>query len=659
MTHGSVDPSDGTIHPAYTYADHPNLDSVFQAPVVGQATDDDGDGQITAKDIPDIAVLMGDEFAAYESQEYWSAIRLISGDGSAVHMTTLWETFDGVDYAPYLFAGLAMANLDDDDNQELVTIVRADDRVNCFVGLYEITDKIALVAVSDTTVSCEAHAPALADMDSDGAPEIILGDRVFDGESLTELWRGADVGGQGAGWFNYGSFGATTSREGYWNSGYHSFAYDVDGDGNDMELVAGNTIYNSDGSIYCTLTNSGGVEADGYPAVADIVGSDGVPEIVISGNHRVSLYNSNPNSLGNCELIAANVNKPEDDLAVASELPTHPDCNTDSAAFGGPPTVADFTGDGNLEIGVAGSCWYSVYAYDGGGALTRLALTPTRDWSSASTGATVFDFNGDGANEVVFSDEHAVYVWWIDDAPGLEPWERMVTLLEDTNHKSWTIHEYPLVADVDGDGKAEIVAVNSHLQAPDGSPTAHYGIYVLGSADDDWVSAQTQWTQHAYYVTNVSTDGAVGYGAPNYAPYTADNLNSFRTQAPGTFGSLAASNLYPIASACQDECGPLTVWVQGANESPFIGAREDLVVTVYGVSGTTLEPLEAQVLPWRIETGASTEGIDFIFDSAEWSRFDSLKVTIDEGDESSAWGGAQECDEDDNSTTISLDGFCI
>jgi hypothetical protein len=461
-------------------------------------------------------------------------------------MTTLWDDYEGVDYAPYLFAGLAMANLDEDDKAEIVTIVRADNRTNCFVALYEVGETIDLVAVSDESenVYCEAHAPALADMDNDGKSEIIVGGRVFDGETLSLLWEGD---GEGVGWFNFGAYGTDPAREGYWNSGYHSVAYDIDGDGSDMELVAGNTVYNNDGSIFCELTNSGGLEADGYPAVADVVGSDGIPEIIISGNHWVSIFNGIPNSLGNCELIAANVNKPEADWSMPSDLPTHPDCNTDSAAFGGPPTVADFTGDGSLEIGVAGSCWYSVYEYDGSGFLERLALTQTRDWSSASTGATVFDFNGDGANEVVFSDEQAVYVWWIDDSHGLEPWERMVTLLEDTNHKSWTIHEYPLVADVDGDGKAEILAVNSHLETPEGTPTAHYGIYVIGSADDDWVSARSRWSQHAYYVTNVSTDGSVGYAPPNYAPYTAEDYNSFRAQAPGSFGSLAASNIYPVA----------------------------------------------------------------------------------------------------------------
>ena len=195
------------------------------------------------------------------------------------------------------------------------------------------------------------------------------------------------------------------------------------------------------------------------------------------------------------------------------------------------------------EIGVAGSCWYNIYKYDDNSYLTRLAVAETRDWSSASTGATVFDFDGDGANEVVFSDESAVYVWLVDDSPDLDPWERMITLLEDTeNHGSWTIHEYPLVADVDGDGKAEIIAVNSHLQDDLGEPTEHYGIYVLGSSNDEWVSARPQWNQHACYVTNIKETGEVGY-ARNYT--LLPTISTVFGRRHRNYGSFAASKRLP------------------------------------------------------------------------------------------------------------------
>jgi hypothetical protein len=58
---------------------------------------------------------------------------------------------------------------------------------------------------------------------------------------------------------------------------------------------------------------------------------------------------------------------------------------------GGPPTVADFDGDGAPEIGVAGGTSYAVYDGDGTVQWSR----PTQDISSAITGSSVFDFNGD------------------------------------------------------------------------------------------------------------------------------------------------------------------------------------------------------------------------------------------------------------------------
>ena len=53
------------------------------------------------------------------------------------------------------------------------------------------------------------------------------------------------------------------------------------------------------------------------------------------------------------------------------------------------------------------------------------------------------------------------------------------------------------------DGKAEIVSVNAS------NPTwaDRYGIYVLGSADDDWVTARQSWPQHAFHITNTDSNG--------------------------------------------------------------------------------------------------------------------------------------------------------
>ena len=281
-------------------------------------------------------------------------------------------------------------------------------------------------------------------------------------------------------------------------------------------------------------------------------------------------------------------------------------------------------------------------------------MAPTRDWSSASTGSTVFDFNGDGTSEVVFADERALYVWSVDTRAALKPWDRLTPGLIDEHHQAWTSPEDPVVADVDGDGKAEILVPNAHIPSFPG----HYGVYALGAADDDWVSARKVWNQHASYVTNVSEDGRVGYAKPNYSPYDARDLNDFRNQAPGSFGALAAPNLTISAEpVCQEECGDIQVVVQVANEGAFISVGPTILVGLYGVRGTARTFLEAQELGISLPAGQRSPGL--VFDVAGWSAYDRLVAVVDDPQRSgSGWGAAKECREDDNEVVIALDGLC-
>ncbi|MFY0531621.1 FG-GAP repeat domain-containing protein [Nannocystis pusilla] len=67
----------------------------------------------------------------------------------------------------------------------------------------------------------------------------------------------------------------------------------------------------------------------------------------------------------------------------------------------------------------------------------------THDCSSAVTGSSVFDFNGDGKAEVIYSDEY--HLWMYDGQTG-------TNLIPSTCNTTGTLWEYPLVADVDNDG---------------------------------------------------------------------------------------------------------------------------------------------------------------------------------------------------------------
>jgi hypothetical protein len=670
MTQAMVDPTSGVAIPAYAYADFPDEVSVYQAPIVAQFTDDDGDGDVDDDDTPDIAVVMANE----DHDILGGVLRVIAGDGSRIVDSIRYQSFTNAngthDYAPYHFSGTAAANLDGDDEIELAALVVRQSDSLCYPAIYELTRSgvnrgtLSLEHVYEgSNYNCGAHAPAIADLTSDGTREVIFGKAVFRGSDLSQVWYGAG----GRGWYGRDDYPAP---DGYWNSGYHSFAVDLDGDGQDLEVVAGRTVYTSTGGTFCELGEYvSGVwtpAIDGYPAVGNVLSfpgdGGGEAEIVVTGNEDVSVYHGDtrydPNGQARCTLITRLPNDPLLDPAISGSLPTHPSCDPAARSFGGPSTIADFDGDGDREVAVAGACYYSVYRFTSGGALQRYAVYETKDWSSSSTGSTVFDFNDDGKSEIVFSDEEAVYVWSLDPTPGLDPWERLVPVMVDDQHKSWTIHEYPLVADVDGDGKAEIVVSNSYLpDVPD-----RYGIYVLGAADDDWVSSRNLWNQHAYWITNVEDDGDVGYCPTNWSPWTPEDYNTFRTQAPGSFGALAADDLVAEIDACQIDCGgDLTVWVQVGNQGSFISASPTTPVALYGerLSGARVL-LADDIVGAPVDPGDLTAPLTFVLPAADVSGFARLVAVVDDPPLSGTPGGRnQECDETNNEATQGLAPFCF
>ncbi|MEM9694657.1 MAG: hypothetical protein AAGA56_19065, partial [Myxococcota bacterium] len=194
---------------------------------------------------------------------------------------------------------------------------------------------------------------------------------------------------------------------------------------------------------------------------------------------------------------------------------------------GGAPTAADFDGDGMLEIGVAGRRSYAVYDPDcapgpdgptrSGGACNRgdiaasnqnpnafphaLWFRETEDLSNV-TGSTVFDFEFDGAPEVVYRDECSLHVF--NGRTGADQ-------LAPIPATSRTSYDYPTVADVGGPNPAaEIIVPRSAGYVPscstDPSPG---GMVILKHATDGWAHTRPIWNQHAFSGEHVSDTGAI------------------------------------------------------------------------------------------------------------------------------------------------------
>ncbi len=319
-------------------------------------------------------------------------------------------------------------------------------------------------------------APSIADLDSDGTPEIIIGRQVLDNTGNL-LWSGS------------GARGTQSS------TGPLSLVADINLDGS-PDVVAGNTIYNADGTILWQASVS-----DGFNAVANF-DADDYPEVALVSNGSVYLIDHDRN------LIWGPVAIP-------------------GGGIGGPPTIADYDSDGEPEIGVAGASNYVVIETDG----SIKWSSPTQDRSSNRTGSSVFDFDGDGSAEVVYRDELYLRVYRGDNGD----------VLFQTPMSSCTWYEYVLVADVDADGNAEIVAVANN----NCSIGPQRGVYVFGDRNDNWVATRQIWNQHTYHITNINADGTIPVVEANN--WQTEGLNNYRLNEflPGEGSSTDAPDLIP------------------------------------------------------------------------------------------------------------------
>jgi hypothetical protein len=377
---------------------------VMMPPIVVQLDDDNCDTLIDERDIPEI-VFNSFEGGDYNQNGTLRAVSVV--DGQLVEKWSAKPVTDNI----WGGRGLAGGNIDGLPGNEIVACTSSQK-----ARAYTATG--AELWVSEA-VGCDM--PALTDLDGDGAVEVLLEGAVLDGKTgLTELTFDA----------------AGTS---WWHK--KALAADGDADGQ-LEIVTASRILEADGTVVVD-TGLGGT----FPAVADF-DLDGKPEVAVvdnlhgTGTHWLHLWRHNPAMPGMFEVLRQNLDLNNGVLVTAY-------CGAMFEYGGGPPTVADFDGDGVPDVGVAGAVGYIVFSGkklmdpNVAPADTVLWFTQTQDCSSAFTGSSVFDFDGNGKAEVVYADE--LYMRIYDGTTG--------DVLLQVCNTSGTLHEYPLVADVDNDGE--------------------------------------------------------------------------------------------------------------------------------------------------------------------------------------------------------------
>ncbi|MEO2108947.1 MAG: FG-GAP-like repeat-containing protein, partial [Actinomycetota bacterium] len=447
-------------------------------PVVG---DLDGDG------VPEVVALIRDQ--TFQPREPARVLVLDGADGS-----TVWTT--PTDYRTS--SPPTLADLDADGTLEVIVAGVSDRNYAEVVVLDHAGDVEARLDMFPAT---QLGKFSVADLHADGVPEVIvpadsqIAALELRGGGLSELWRTNDV----------------PARHCSVENSNHVYCApivaDIDLDGR-PEIVHGGRVYGPTGTLDAV---NAGVEG-GFTAVGNLDG-DPFAEIVQVRNGQVWILEHTTD-------IAVG---PIDLRRPADSGPTR----------GGPPTIADFDGDGSPEIGIAGSTRYEVFEAD----LTSRWDAPTKDPSSNFTGSTVFDFLDDGSPEVVYRDED--HLWVFDGATG--------DVLAQVPMGSFTLMEYPVVADIDGDGQAEIVVGSDKpVTLADGrvQPT---GLYTFGGPADNWVRARPIWNQHTYHVTNIEADGRIP--RVEDVNWLTPGLNNFRQNA---FLPLEASRLDRFSYVADD-----------------------------------------------------------------------------------------------------------
>ena len=333
--------------------------------------------------------------------------------------------------------------------------------------------------------------------------------------------------------------------------------------------------------------------------------------------------------------------------------------------------ISDIDGNGKLNVTfVSGK---KLFALDEN--FNLLWEKSINEVTSGFTGTTVFDFNGDGAYEIVYRDEKVLYI--INGIDG--------STYSSVPCKSRTSSEYPVVADVDGDGATEICVVcgfDDSMDEQNGSNTKDGQVRVYKSDGESWVPSRKVWNQHTYFNVNINdnltipkqqqkhhlvfSSGECGSGANR-------PLNTFLNQSPyldlkgcPTYGApdftVLPATLVVKPPTCPDKTFTVSFDVRNDGDIPVSGT---VPITFYNgnpkvASGVKLNTVNQTVTNLKPGETISFTDLSVVGPGSNFTLYiafndagtDTPPITLPNG-------GILECNYDNNiiSTAITPDPF--
>lgn len=345
----------------------------------------------------------------------------------------------------------------------------------------------------------EMAQPMIVDFNGDGIPEVVTYDKVFNARTMVEplvdgdYLKNADKTDDTATGFGFG--GHTNNNQTSQGASIMAIG-DMDGDGV-PEVIGGNRAYKvnitnptgASGNSFTLWSKCGkqgpnnethNEAVDGATAIADMDG-DGLPDVIeTNGRFR------NPSGKGGLYIWNPRTGKVMH-TDIINDLPIYSDNQWAygvSVAFIGDIDNAD--GKNQPEICFTGYMKSYAFRYDPQTKrLTQKWVINTNDDSGATT-MVMFDFDQDGDNELVYRDTQSLRI--LDGKTGANK-------IPVTACTSGTAIEYPVVADINGDGAAEIIVTgDTRLHVYASSPAGTCAL------------ARKAWNQFAYNSVNINED---------------------------------------------------------------------------------------------------------------------------------------------------------
>jgi len=424
-----------------------------------------------------------------------------------------------------------IGNLDDDPQAELIL----GDGSGCCTGYLIAIDGVTgleewVVTLPGRQLDISSK-PALADIDLDGRPEILIVGGEADNSPTAHLRIYAFEHDGQLKWISEDLpdvFYLDGSRRG--NRQLNNAAItvaDLDQDGIPEILVApdfgpaGYHVFDHEGMTLYAVHEPGTTISDAAPTRVTIVDLDldGDPEIVVGNvawSHEGEKLWKRVDNFGHAWATTFPlVSNLDDD--------PYPELVRTRGGPSGPGNIVAWNHDGTDLLTPAGEPWevarpfgfntapISIADVDADGYADVLLPLPTdvnvfevldgRDgsvkWSKSVTtrsmGATVFDMDRDGFVEVLFIDESSnLYVW-----DGRDGTEKLVLPM---NNPRPGDHSMPVFADIDADGPSELVVPGGFSFGFDAA------LSIWESPTDDWAPMRSIWNEHRYHVTNVNDD---------------------------------------------------------------------------------------------------------------------------------------------------------